>query len=301
MEIISNRFLSIGECMVELSPASENQLSMGFAGDTFNTAWYISKSLPKSWDVDYLTAVGSDEISKDMVQFINHAGIATRNIAKFCDRTVGLYMIHTKNGERSFTYWRENSAARKFASNIQHLNRGMNGAGIVFFSGISIAILIPEDRQNLYEALTNARSNGSKIVFDPNLRPALWADNSKMCEEISHFAKCADILLPSFDDEALFFDDKNPEATLVRYISSGAELVVVKNGAQSILAGSSAGTVEFKPAEIENPVDTTAAGDAFNAGFLSAYFNGQDIKSAIEIGASLSAKVIGKRGALVDI
>lgn len=294
--------LSIGECMVELSPASDGDLSMNFAGDSFNTAWYARRLLSPSWKVSYLTAVGVDQLSNDLVEFIQDAGIETNNIARIDGRTVGLYMIQLNEGERSFTYWRENSAAKKLASDPDTLNEAMSSASVIIFSGISIAILSNADRQNLYKALAIDRSNGSLIVFDPNLRPLLWPDTKTMCEEVTKAASLADILLPSFDDEAQYFGDQSPHVTLDRYANLGAKLVVVKNGSNKILAGSSQRElIEYMPTPVDQPVDTTAAGDAFNAGFLSAYLGGEKIVNALAAGSDLSAKVICHRGALVDV
>jgi len=294
--------LSIGECMVELSPSNDNNFAMNFAGDSFNTAWYARRLLPEFWKVSYLTAVGVDQLSDDLVKFIQDAGIETNDIARIDGRTVGLYMIQLNKGERSFTYWRENSAAKLLASDLETLNEAMSSAGVIFFSGISIAILSKADRQNLYEALASARKNGSLIVFDLNLRPGLWPDTETMCEEITKAASYADILLPSFDDEAQYFGDENPQATLDRYAKLGAKLVVVKNGAGNVLAGGpQQDVVEFMPDVIDHPVDTTAAGDAFNAGFLAAHLSGDNLENALAAGAELSAKVICQRGALVDV
>jgi len=296
--------LSIGECMVELSPSNGNnsarKFAMNFAGDSFNTAWYARRLLPEPWKVSYLTAVGVDQLSNDMVEFIQDAGIETNHIVRIDGRTVGLYMIQLNKGERSFTYWRENSAAKLLASDLETLNDAMGSAGVILFSGISVAILPEAGRQNLYDALALAHSNGSLIIFDPNLRPGLWKDSKTMCEEITKAASYADILLPSFDDEAQYFGDENPQATLDRYANLGAKLVVVKNGAGIILAGGKAQeTVEFMPDVIDHPVDTTAAGDAFNAGFLAAHLSGDNLENALAAGAELSAKVICQRGALV--
>ena len=164
-----------------------------------------------------------------------------------------------------------------------------------------MAILPPEGRDNLLGALARARADGCTIVFDPNLRPHLWSDTSIMCTEISRAAETADIVLPSFDDEKTFFGDNSPEDTVKRYRDLGVGLVVVKNGVDEILVRDRENELlRFTPKRIEHPVDTTAAGDSFNAGFLSSLVAGDDIETAVRAGAALSAKVINHRGALVE-
>ena len=130
----------------------------------------------------------------------------------------------------------------------------------------------------------------------------LWPDTSVMCTEISRAAATADIVLPSFDDEQTFFGDNNTEETAERYRDLGVGLVVVKNGADQLLVSDGDNeSFRYTPQQVENPVDTTAAGDSFNAGFLASLISGGDIKTAVRAGAALSARVINHRGALVDI
>ena len=302
MNFRNTSILSIGECMVELSAAGENTYAMGFAGDTFNAAWYLRRLLPSEWEVSYFTALGTDPVSDDMIAFMKHSNINTNSIERLSGKTAGLYMIQLNDGERSFSYWRDTSAARQLAQDKDRLNFAMQSAGIIIFSGITMAILPPKGRANLLRALVRARADGCTIVFDPNLRLHLWPDVTEMRTEISRAAEVADIVLPSFDDEKAFFGDKSPEDTAKRYSELGAGLVVVKNGVDEILTRDMESNLHrFTPKKIEHPVDTTAAGDSFNAGFLSSLVAGGDIDTAVRAGAALSAKVINHRGALVEV
>jgi 2-dehydro-3-deoxygluconokinase len=113
-------------------------------------------------------------------------------------------------------------------------------------------------------------------------------------------ATVSDVILPSHDDEAMFFGDANPDATLQRYLSAGATTVVVKNGGGDIVYSDAGHAGSLTPAMVEKIVDTTAAGDSFNAGFL-AEFGSSDIEGAIQAGCARAGKVIGGRGALVDV
>ena len=300
MKIRQNTILCIGECMVEMSPNEDGSYTKGYAGDTFNTAWYIKGELPNTWRVSYLTALGDDSASDQMIGFIDASGVSTEYVTRLTNKTVGLYMIHLNDGERSFSYWRENSAARDMATNSLKLGAAMRTAGVIYFSGITVAILRDKGRSNLLAALKHARENGSIVVFDPNLRPRLWESTDKMRDEITRAAAVSNIILPSFDDEANYFGDTDPVATIERYQHSGAEIVVVKNGVSEVVATSpDLETVSYNPNIVENPVDTTAAGDSFNAGFLSTYLVTSNLKQALGAGSGLSAQVINQRGALV--
>lgn len=292
------RVVCIGECMVELAPADVPGLyGMGFAGDTFNTAWYLRRRLPAGWQVDYLTAVGTDAVSDRFLSFATAAGLGTAHIARRPDRTLGLYLIELAGSERSFTYWRGQSAARTLAQDAAALDRALHGATLAYLSGITLAILPPEDRATLLHHLAQHRAQGTRIAFDPNLRPRLWPDAASMRAAVMQAAAVADIVLPSFADEATHFADATPQATAARYGAAGAGLVIVKDGENPILAG----TLCIPPTPAPQVVDTTAAGDSFNAGFLAAHLTGAPLPEAIRAGADLAARVIGGRGALVQI
>jgi len=295
----SLRFVAIGEAMVELAPtATTGQFSMGFAGDTLNTAWYARRALPPSWQVDYLTALGPDGISDSLVAFLADAGIGTAQITRLPDRTVGLYLIELKDGERSFAYWRGQSAARLLAEDPARLHAGLADSGVIYLSGITLAILEGRGRANLYAALATAHANGAQVVFDPNLRPRLWPDTNTMCRVVMEAAALSDIVLPSHEDEATFFGDADLIATAQRYALAGAGLVVVKNGGGEMLTLEMGTTALHSPEAVAHIVDTTAAGDSFNAGFLAARLTGGTLAEAVRAGAQQAAYVIGQRGAL---
>lgn len=297
---MNNRIVAIGECMVELSPGdSKDQFSLSFAGDTFNTIWYLKKLNPRN-EINYFTRVGEDEISDRMLQFFEEHGIGTDFIKKTSGKTVGLYMISLKDGERSFSYWRGQSAARDLASDKLHLEQSLSDAKLIYFSGITLAILSENGRTQLIDALKAARRSGSKIAFDPNLRPKLWPDLITMCHEVMRAASVSDIILPSHEDEASFFGDQNPTETLHRYLEAGSTTVVVKNGAGEILFAHNGENGVHHPVPVERVIDTTAAGDSFNAGFLAGLEENKSIGDVISDACALAAKVIGGQGALVD-
>lgn len=293
------RILAIGEAMVELAPLSAlGTFQMGFAGDTMNTAWYLRQLLPNA-QIDFCSAVGTDEMSNQLVDFLDDAGIGTKHIFRRDDKTCGLYMISLVDGERSFSYWRSDSAARTLARDLDPLLAAMSGADVVYFSGISIAILSETDRANLLFALQTYRTGGGTVVFDPNLRPRLWADTNNMVSAIMNAAHVSDIVLPSFEDEADWFGDSDPTDTAKRYAAAGARCVIVKNGPDEMTALNDDKFSQHLPQKVDDVVDTTAAGDSFNAGFMAQRLTGGDVATSVDAGAALSAKVIGARGALV--
>ncbi len=294
------RIVSLGECMVELAQTGPDTYRRGFAGDTFNAAWYARRLAPPETRVDYVTALGDDAVSGEMLAFFSAEGIGTRGIARIKGRAPGLYMISTEGGERSFAYWRGQSAARDLMWDPDHVRQAIKGAALLHFSGITLAILPPDDRAALCAMIDKARNAGTLVSFDTNLRPALWDGPDDMQRGIAAGAAVADLVLPSFDEDSALFADTDPAATVARYRTGGARAVVVKNGADPITVWTAEdGTQEIAPHPAPRIVDTTAAGDSFAGAMLAAMARGDGIAAAAALAAKLSARVIGAPGALV--
>lgn len=295
------KVLCIGECMVELSPVETRLWRQSFAGDTMNTAWYLRQLFDETWNIEYFTALGQDRLSGEMHAFLQRAGLAVDHIVRIADRQPGLYAIHLQDGERSFSYWRENSAARLLATDPDILQQVMTEQDVIYFSGITLAILPPKDRATFLRLIGNARKNAQQVIFDPNLRPKLWKTQNEMCEATERAAALSNLVLPSFSDEQDAFGDQSPSDTANRYLALGCEEVVVKNAdAEIIHRALKSAETRFAPKKIK-PIDTTGAGDSFNAGFISARCSGKSLNDAIAVAQSVAAHVIKKRGAIVGL
>jgi 2-dehydro-3-deoxygluconokinase len=292
-------FLSIGECMVELSGGDGGLFRMGFAGDTLNTAWYARSALPENWEVAYFTAVGDDRYSKAMRSFLESGGISTRLVQTVPGKRPGLYIIHQEAGDRHFTYWRENSAARLLADDAELLLQAVSQADAIYVSGITLAILKPARRNELISVMEGARDDGRLVAFDPNIRPALWPDVNDMRSSIMLAASASSIVLPTFSDDAPFFGDRSPEQTVRRYLESGAREVVVKDGPNPVHVSSGRNSLFVSVEEVDNIVDATGAGDAFNGAYLASRLADASPEIATRAGARMAAKVIRHQGALI--
>ena len=294
------RLLSIGECMVELMQAEGGLMRKSFAGDTFNTAYYARQYLPKDWHVDYVSAVGMDMISDEMLAFMEGHGIGTGHVARIEGRAPGLYMIHLKDGERSFSYWRSVSAAKLLARDGDRLRTAIDASDVIVFSGITLAILPAEDVETLLAELRRARAAGKRVVFDPNIRPRLWDDAERMRATITDGARAANLVMPSLDDETTHFGDASLEETITRYRALGVENLVVKDGEKGATLVFDGERSHAPSADVKHIVDTTSAGDSFNGAFLARLATGSSPKEAARFAADVAAAVIQHHGALVE-
>jgi 2-dehydro-3-deoxygluconokinase len=295
------RVACIGECMVELTLPTDADSTgrVGFAGDTANVAVYLKRSAP-TFEVAYATALGTDAVSERMMAFFADEGIETGLIERRPDGAPGLYAISVDAaGERSFTYWREASAARTlFRPPATVTPERLAGFDLVYLSGITLAILAPEARAALRGFLPGYRAAGGRVAFDSNYRPRLWPDPDTARREIGALWAETDVGLPSLDDEMALYGDADAAAVLARLAAAGVRRGALKRGGDGPLPiGWSGPLPEFPPAP--RVVDTTAAGDSFNGAYLAAMLAGASEPQCLAAGHALASRVIGEPGAIV--
>lgn len=296
--------VGVGECMIELSQADAGLLRRSFAGDVFNTLYYIERTLREQGRSEhgcaFFSAVGDDPMSAEMRAFISGHGIDVSCLTTVAGRRPGLYMIHLDGAERRFSYWRDTSAAKQMMADREAARERLARADVLYFSGVTLAILPDADRAFFIELLKSMRDLGKVVAFDPNIRPTLWQDRETMRNAITKASAVSTIVLPSFDDERDAFGDQTPQATAARYISNGASMVIVKNGADAIWTLEHGGALNSYHTEIvDNAVDTTGAGDSFNGAFLANYLLSGDVGLSVRAGQRCAASVISVHGALV--
>lgn len=300
------RLLAIGEVMAEIrqkrthSSDIDDGFSVNFAGDTFNTAIYCARLLGGANQVGFVTRIGSDPLSTGLIAFSESEGLSTDYIAKDQHHNIGIYSVTTDNmGERSFHYWRSQSAARQLFTTEENA-LFLPDADVIYLSGITLAIMQPIARIRLFEALAKKRASGIKIAYDSNYRPALWEDTQTAQETNQKMWALTDIALPSIDDEMALFDDVSEEDVIARFAALNCERVAVKRGVRGPIDPSLADDAYpmFKPAA--KVVDTTAAGDSFNGGYFAAYLSGHDVASCLRQGHELAAEVVGAPGAIME-
>ncbi|MCK6449582.1 MAG: sugar kinase [Alphaproteobacteria bacterium] len=290
---------SIGECMIELSPRPGGLFALGFGGDTLNTAVYLARL---GVAVDYLTALGDDRFSDRMVAAWRAEGVGVARVRRVAGRLPGLYLIETDDrGERFFSYWRERAPARELFQGdaVAELAGAIAGYDLAYLSGISLSLYGADGRTALFAALDAQRARGGRVAFDSNYRPRNWRDAAEARDAMQVLLGRADIALVSFDDERALWGDGSPAACARRIQKLGPGEVVVKNAGETALVVADGTSLSVAPEPGPPPVDTTAAGDSFNAAYLAARVNGAAPADAVRAGHRLAAAVIRHPGAII--
>lgn len=299
-----SNIIVMGECMVEFGRAAEGNLyKKSFAGDVFNTGVYIKRCVKEQANVKFLTAVGKDENSNEMLAMMKQESLDSSLVFRSSTAQMGLYLINIDSeGERSFTYWRETSAAKqvvRFISDNEE-NTEFAETDLFFFSGISIAILSETDRQKLWRFIFKLKASGTKIIFDPNYRPTLWTSVNETRAAYAAAFELADIALPGVDDHMVLYNAKNAEDVADFLEKFAINEIIIKNGSQGMLLSINGKRSYIEVEPVKHVVDTTSAGDAFNGAYLSARLLGKPAEQAAVFASKVSACVIQHKGAIVD-
>ncbi|ARB83070.1 MULTISPECIES: 2-dehydro-3-deoxygluconokinase [Yersinia] len=306
----SKNIAVIGECMIELSQKGTD-LSRGFGGDTLNTAVYVARQVSKqALNVHYVTALGTDNFSEEMLAAWQQEQIHTDLIQRMDNKLPGLYFIETDStGERTFYYWRNDAAARFWLTSpaANEICQRLEKFDYLYLSGISLAILDSASRQRLLQLLRACRANGGKVIFDNNYRPRLWQSKQETQEAYRAMLACTDIAFLTLDDEDMLWGEKPLEQVIDRTQALGVSEIIIKRGADSCIVWEKDG---FEARQYDVPavklpkdkvVDTTAAGDSFSAGYLAVRLTGGSAHDAAVRGHLTASTVIQYRGAIIPL
>ncbi|HZR62718.1 MAG TPA: sugar kinase [Xanthobacteraceae bacterium] len=295
------RAICVGEVLIELRRGGDGRFALSCGGDTFNTAVYLARA---GLDVGFATAIGDDPYSDSVLALAAAEGLATNLVLRVPGRLPGLCLMESggRNGERNVRYWRDGAPVHDLFElpDWMRVAEALVAAKLIYFSGITLSLLSTNGLGRFLAVLEVARRGGTKVAFDGNFRPRGWhGDLPRTRTVFIETLKRVDIALPTFDDEAVLWGDPSPEATVDRLQAFGIGEIVVKNGPNSALVAT-AGAQEFVPVpEVFVPVDTTAAGDGFNAGYLAARLSGSAPLQAAGAAHRLAGHVIRHPGALV--
>ncbi|KAA0945822.1 sugar kinase [Pseudomonas sp. ANT_H14] len=296
------RIALIGECMIELQHRADGSLQQSFGGDTLNAAVYLRRELGEGASVDYVTALGDDSFSDAMCKQWSEEGLGLGlgMVQRLPGRLPGLYCIQTDaRGERKFLYWRNEAAVRDCftTSAAEPILAALPAYDVLYFSGITLAVLGEVGRERLLETLIEARKRGAKVVFDNNYRPRLWASVEAARTAYHPVLAQVDIALLTEDDERALFGYEDSEQVFAAYPAIGE--VVLKRGADECLIRCDGERFTVPALVVEKVVDTTAAGDSFSAAYLASRLKGGTPQQAALAGHRLASRVIQVPGALI--
>src|SRR5262249_7727671 len=299
------RVVAVGEALIEFVRGGDGRFGVGCAGDTFNVAGYLARA---GIDAAVATALGDAPYSQSSLALAGAGrgggeGVVGARVRRRGGRRPGLAVVDADAaGARRRYDWRGEAPARDLFElpDWGRVAEGLTKAKLVYFSGITLSLYSNIGLGRFLALIEMVRQQGVKVPFAGNFRPRGWrGDLSRTRTVFMEALKRVDMALPAYDDEAVLWGDPSPEATVERLQAFGIAEIVVKNGPNSALVASG-GRSEFIPVpEVVVPVDTTAAGDSFNAAYIAARIAGGGPADAGAAAHRLAAQVIRHRGALM--
>jgi 2-dehydro-3-deoxygluconokinase len=291
------RVACIGECMIELKQAGSGLFSRGYGGDTLNTAVYLARL---GAGVDYITALGDDSLSDEMIAGWAAEGVGTGQVLRLRGKLPGLYMIETDDkGERRFFHWRDSAAARSLMDlpETDAILNSLAGYDVVYLSAITLSLYGEKGRTRLFAALQRARESGARFAFDTNFRARGWPDLDIARAVFREAFEVADIVLASTEDLLPLYPGESNETLLGRI--PGGEVVLKLSEPASILRIADV-SHQIRAEPVTAPVvDTTAAGDSFAAAYVAVRLSGAEPMDAARAGHRLAGIVVCHPGAII--
>ena len=287
--------IAIGEVLVEFSRDRSEAWSTTPSGDILNTLFYLGRN---NCATALLTRFGLDPFRSEITRMLDREKIDISLCRDDPSRPNGLYFIATDiDGESSFHYRRSDSAARSLldGDDLDPLVTAIAEARFLLVSGITLAIL--HNRAGLLELMRRVSTETDvTILFDPNVRPALWESTNEARRSIETILPTVDIFLPSAADLATLWGESHNREEIFRGLD--LDHVVVKCGAEPTELWTDGVRTLHPVTPAHNVRDTTGAGDAFNAGYIAAIGRGVAPTEAVRAGGALAARVVRVRGAI---
>ena len=289
-----------GEGMIE----ERADAAFAWGGDVVNTAVYLARQTAHlGVRPELMSAMGADPGSAAIVAAWAAQGVGVEHVLRDPTRTAGRYRIMTgPGGERSFSYDRERSAARNFFAHAaaDATLEWAAGADILYLTGITLSIFGEAARRRIGELARRVRERGGEVVFDSNYRPAGWASPAAAWAAIEALGPAITLAMPSGDDHAALRGPAPPAEIAAAWLALGAREVAVKLGPEGAYVAPADGQSIAVPAAVpERNIDTTAAGDSFNAAYIAARLVERgSMHEAARRGVALAAEVIGWPGAI---
>lgn len=288
--------IALGECLVEFTRREDGSWRAGFAGDAVNVLVHAARLGRRC---GFISSIGNDLFRSLIDMSLVREGIDMSHVRRDDERRNGLYFIENDpHGESTFHFWRDGSAATRTLvdGNLESVSLYASTGQFLFVSGVTLAVIRDIDR--IVELLAAVTRTGTRVVLDTNYRRALWDSPSVYEQRIDNVLRYTSIFLPSMSDIHHVWTERNVVDLCGEWNALGVETIVIKNGAEGVLHYDNGEMRGIPPLPDIKVVDTTGAGDAFNAGFLSATIDGASIRDAIDLGQHTAAKTLAVRGAI---
>ena len=289
--------IGIGECLVEFNALRSGDdaslYQLGYSGDVLNALACAGRLGLRT---GLISAIGDDPFSEGLREVLVSEGIDLTHTPIIEGKPNGVYFVHVdEEGGPKFHFLRKDSAATETFA-IQPMSELIHYAGsgrALLFSSIPMAVM--KERDKIYDLL-GAVQGETAICYDLNVRKALWNSPEDLISILDRLAPLVNVLFVSEEDDKFLFGLRDGKTAIQDYQIRGFSYMIFRRGSEPALVGYHGDLFEVPVPRVSNIVDTTGAGDAFNAGFISAMLNGHLPYECAAMGNAAAASSITSRG-----
>jgi len=299
-----SRVVAIGEIIVDFvstepAPYAKTRVfEKCFGGAPMNTAVGISRL---GVSVGVIAAVGADPFGDFLVEVLRRNRVDVSNVMRKEGRRTSITFVVNEptTGERTFLFYRKPWTGDTADSSLERDDVDHNyisKADILHVSGFALSQ--QPSRSTIFHAIRIAQKSEVPISFDPTLRPDVWDSEEVLRRTYRKALEFSDIATFSREEAQFVLGTCQPDKAATKALKMGPRIVGIKLGAQGSFVKTVDGKVIRKPAFRVKPVDTTGAGDGWNAGFLVGICEGWELEKSVTIANAVGALVVTKRGAI---
>lgn len=214
-----------------------------------------------------LGKVAEDEFGEFIVETLRSEGVDVRGVSRTDEAQTGLtFVTLDADGERSFQFYRDRTADTCLDE--EDVDADLVAESALFQIGSNVMIE-PDLRRAAMQAMEWARSSGSLVSFDPNIRVHIWDHPDDARDSIEDVLAYTDILKLNEEELEFLLPETSPREAWHEYFEPrGVRAFAFTEGAQGARLYLNEGRCEAEAPEVE-VVDTTGAGDGFLSGFLA--------------------------------
>jgi sugar/nucleoside kinase (ribokinase family) len=233
--------------------------------------------------VGIVTVIGKDSFGQFVEERLGAAGVQMEALRRHATEKTGITIWHSKNQKRAAVTYPGTIAMLRAEDISDDYLRGARHLHIGHY------FLLAELHKDAARLFRKAKQFGLTTSVDCNYDPTEHWDSG-----IRDVLRYTDIFFPN-EDESRFLTGKKSASGAARELGKLAGTVVVKLGVRGALVYARGESFRV-PAVKARVVDTTGAGDSFDAGFLSRFLRGGSLRECARAGASAGARCVTRVG-----
>ncbi len=284
--------IGLGSAIVDFAPISlgvplsEVQGFIPFAGGAVANLLVAASRL--GLKTGFLGCIGDDEFGAFILRDFEKEGVDISHVRRVEGVSTGIaFYSLDKKGERHYIFYRfpgysdPESMLKTEDVDVEYIARSKA------FHFSEAMLRKKSSRDAVFKAIQVSKEHGVLVSYDPNVRPDLWGDKKEFKEMQRRVLEFTDVFLSTADELMLITGIKRLEKAVGRIMTSGPSILVIRRRDHYRVVTSD---LDFKAPILKvKAMDTSGAGDAFDAGFLTGLLKKWPLDKAVDLGSAVAA------------